>query len=208
PLVHTIRAVGSVTNPMREVKPGAVLGVRGPFGSYWPVHRAKGNDIVIVSGGLGMAPLRPVIYHILANRRQYGRVSLLYGTRRPADMLYPAMIEDWGRRGIDVHLTVDSATPDWCWNVGLVTRLIPKARFDPDSTTAMVCGPDIMMRYVVAELIKMGLPSAEIFVSMERNMKCAIGLCGHCQFGPSFICKDGPVFPIDALHPFFSSREV
>lgn len=208
-LVHTIRAVGTVTRPMQNLKHGDVLGVRGPFGNPWPVEEAKGNDVVIVAGGLGLAPLRPVLYYLLANRKHYGRVVLLYGARTPKDLLYQKSLDKW-RSGsnFEVAYTVDAATGDWRGNVGVVTTLLSKARFDSVNTTAMVCGPEVMMRYVVMELERRGLATENIFISMERNMKCAIGFCGHCQFGPTFVCKDGPVFRYDCIRPFFELRGV
>jgi NAD(P)H-flavin reductase len=191
------------------LKRGAVLGVRGPFGSPWPVEEAKGNDVVIVAGGLGLAPLRPALYDLLAHRERYGRIVLLYGARTPRDLLYQRSLDQWHERsGIEVACTVDAAASDWRGNVGVVTTLISKARFDPVQTTAMICGPEVMMRYVMLELRKRGVSAEDIFISMERNMKCAVGFCGHCQFGPTFVCKDGPVFRSDRIQPFFDLRGV
>lgn len=208
-LLHTIRAVGTVTRPMRQLKRGDVLGVRGPFGSSWPVEEAEGNDVVIVAGGLGLAPLRPVLYYLLARRERYGRIVLLYGARTPQDLLYRQSLDQWqGRSGIEVEYTVDAAASGWRGNVGVVTTLIPKARFDPLHSTALVCGPEVMMRYVIVELQRRGLDLDNIFISMERNMKCAVGFCGHCQVGPTFVCKDGPVFRYDRIKPFFDLRGV
>jgi NAD(P)H-flavin reductase len=208
-LLHTIRAVGTVTRPMRQLKRGQVLGVRGPFGNPWPVEEAGGNDEVIVSGGLGLAPLRPVLYYLLANRERYGKIVLLYGARTPKDLLYRRSLDRWqGHPNAEVAYTVDAATSDWRGNVGVVTTLISKARLDPLHTTAMVCGPEVMMRYVIMELEKRGVATENIFISMERNMKCAVGFCGHCQFGPTFVCKDGPVFRYDRVRPFFELRGV
>jgi NAD(P)H-flavin reductase len=208
-MVHTIRAVGVVTQAMLQLRRGAVLGLRGPFGSAWPIEEAEGNDVVLVAGGIGLAPLRPVLYHVLANRVRYGRVLLLYGARTPDDLLYPRELERWrGRFDLDVQVTVDSATQSWYGNVGVVTRLITRATFDPANTIAMLCGPEVMMRFSVAELQRRGVAGENIFVSMERNMKCAVGFCGHCQFGPTFVCKDGPVYRYDRLLPWFGKREI
>jgi NAD(P)H-flavin reductase len=208
-LLHTIRAVGTVTRPMHNLKRGDVLGVRGPFGNPWPVEQAKGNDVVIVAGGLGLAPLRPALYYLLAHPNQYGRIVLLYGARTPKDLLYQQSLDQWHKRsGLEVAYTVDAAAKDWRGNVGVVTTLIPKARFDPLHTTAMICGPEVMMRYVILALQKRGVAPENIFISMERNMKCAVGFCGHCQFGPTFVCKDGPVFCYDRIKPFFELRGV
>lgn len=208
-LVHTTRAVGGVTQAIRALKRGATLGVRGPFGSHWPVEACIGKDVVLVAGGIGLAPLRPVLYQLLAQREQYGNIVLLYGTRTPADILYPRQLAQWRVRfDLDVDITVDRASDTWRGNVGVVTKLIPKATFDPMDTVAMICGPEVMMRFTIMELVKLGLPEEDIFVSMERNMKCAIGFCGHCQFGPSFICKEGPVLRYDQIKPWFGIREL
>jgi NAD(P)H-flavin reductase len=208
-LVHTVRAVGTVTQALRRLKRGDVVGVRGPFGSHWPIEEAVGNDVVIVAGGIGLAPLRPALYHLLANREQYGKIVLLYGARTPDDLLYKRELHAWrGRFDLDVEVTVDSAASDWQGHVGVVTTLIPGARCDPLNTVAMVCGPEVMMRFTVMGLLSCGLGMEDIFISMERNMKCAVGFCGHCQFGPNFICKDGPVFRYDRVQPFFGKREI
>jgi NAD(P)H-flavin reductase len=208
-MMHTIRAVGVVTQAIRRLRRGDIIGLRGPFGSAWPVEEANGNDVVLVAGGIGLAPLRPVLYHVLVNRKQYGRVLLLYGARTPDDLLYARELEQWrGRFDLDVDVTVDSAAPSWYGQVGVVTRLIARATFDPESTVVMMCGPEVMMRFSVAELQKRGVAGESIFVAMERNMKCAIGFCGHCQFGPTFVCKDGPVFRYDRLLPWFGKREI
>ena len=207
--VHTTRVVGPVTKALRKLKRGDELGVRGPFGSHWPVGPAVGSDIVIVAGGIGLAPLRPALYEILAKRENYGKVVLLYGTRTPDDILYRKELEQWGARfDLQVYVTVDRAIGGWHGNVGVVTTLISRAGFDPRSSVALVCGPEIMMRFAIEELLKRGVRAEQIFLSMERNMKCAVGFCGHCQFGNSFVCKDGPVFGYDESQDFFTLREV
>ncbi len=208
-LLHTIRAVGSVTNVMRQLKRGDVIGVRGPFGSSWPVEQAEGKDVVIVAGGLGMAPLRPAWLRLMANREAYGRIALIYGARTPQDLLYLPKLREWQKRSdLKIEITVDVATGDWRDNVGVVTTLIPKTKFDPPQTTAMMCGPEAMMRFVTLELMKRGVAAKDIFLSLERNMKCAVGFCGHCQFGPHFVCKDGAVISFDRIRSFFSVREI
>jgi len=208
-LVHTTREVGMVTRAMRKLKAGDALGVRGPFGVGWPVTEARGADVVIVAGGIGLAPLRPALYQVLAARNYYGRVVLLYGTRTPADILYRRELEHWRSRfDLYVHVTVDRAIGDWRGNVGVVTSLIPRAPFDPGSTVALVCGPEVMMRFTVQELERRGVSTENIYISMERNMKCAVGFCGHCQYGPTFICKDGPVFRYDRIRPLLAIREI
>lgn len=208
-LVHTVRAVGAVTDAMSALGPGAIVGVRGPFGSAWPVDAAVGSDVVVVAGGVGLAPLRPVIYEVLANRRAYGRVVILYGARSPGDILFERELHQWrGRFDLSVHVTVDRASPDWSGHVGVVTKLIERGVFDPDHAMAFVCGPEIMMDFAVRSLEARGMTQDRIFVSMERNMKCAIGFCGHCQYGGDFICRDGAVFPFGAIRDRFYIREL
>lgn len=206
-LVHTIREVGAVTAAITGLRKGDAIGVRGPFGKPWPVIEAEGSDIVFVAGGIGLAPLRPAINHILANREKYGRLVILYGARTPADILYLKELHKWrSRLDAYVDVTVDHATREWAGNVGTVTRLIPRANFDPYHAVAMVCGPEIMMRFTVSALNEFGLENDAIYLSMERNMKCAIGHCGHCQFGGRFICKDGPVFAFSEIQDHFRIR--
>jgi NAD(P)H-flavin reductase len=210
-MTHTVRAVGAVTKAMSRLRRGDAIGVRGPFGASWPVEEATGKDVVIVAGGIGLAPLRPVIYHILARREKYGRVKLLYGARAPGDILYHNELEKWrGRFDLQVEATVDnvSAGQSWRGHVGVVITLVAGAGFDPAQTVAMICGPEVMMRFTVIELQKRGVGEENIFISMERNMKCAVGFCGHCMFGPTFICKDGPVFRFDRIAPWLSKREI
>jgi NAD(P)H-flavin reductase len=208
-LVHTTRAVGAVTRAMRALRAGDMLGARGPFGVGWPVAEAEGHDVVVVAGGIGLAPLRPAIYHVLANRERYGRVVILYGTRTPGDILFRKQLEAWrARLDIEVYVTVDRATEGWRGDVGVVTKLVPKAPFDRTRTVAMICGPEIMMRFTALELERRGIDADHIHLSMERNMKCGIGLCGHCQCGAAFICKDGPVFRYDAIRDLLSRREI
>jgi NAD(P)H-flavin reductase len=204
-LTHTVRAVGAVSRALAAVKPGDIVGVHGPYGSGWPLDEAEGSDVVVVAGGVGLAPLRPALYHLLAQRERYGRVLLLYGAQTPADLLYRREFAAWGRR-CDVAITVDRASEDWQGNVGVVTQLLAKERLAP-TTVAMMCGPEVMMRFTIRELERQGVPEERIYVSLERNMKCAVGLCGHCQFGPTFVCKDGPVFRYDRVRPFLTIRE-
>lgn len=208
-LVHTIREVGSVSAALGGLGRGDVIGVRGPFGSPWPVTAAEGYDVVIVAGGIGLAPLRPAINHILANRDKYGRFIILYGARMPGGILYLDELRKWrGRLDTYVDVTVDHAPRDWVGNVGPVTRLIPRANFDPLHAVAMVCGPEIMMRFTISALNELGVGDDSIYVSMERNMKCAVGHCGHCQFGSRFVCKDGPVFPFSSIRDHFRIRGI
>ena len=209
PVAHTVRAVGAVSTAIRTVRPGAMVGVRGPFGTAWPVEAAERMDVVIVAGGIGLAPLRPVLYHLLAFRERYGRVALLYGARTPQDLLFRRELEQWrGRFDLHVGVTVDAPVSGWIGDVGVVTTLIPHAPFDPQDALALVCGPEVMMRFTVAELRKRGVPAERIVLSLERNMKCAIGLCGHCQFGPHFVCRQGPVFRYPEVEPLLTVKEV
>jgi NAD(P)H-flavin reductase len=209
PLVHTIRAVGAISAALCDARPGDVLGVRGPFGTAWPVEAAEGADVVVLAGGIGIAPLRPVVHHLLAHRERYGNVVVLYGGRSPEELLYTAEIERWhGRFDVQVEVTVDQAGAGWRGRVGVVTTLVPKVDFDPDYTVAMICGPEVMMRVAVAALDDRGVPAEAIHVSFERSMKCAIGLCGHCQLGPAFVCKDGPVFRWEAVEALLRVREL
>jgi NAD(P)H-flavin reductase len=208
-VVHTIRAYGAVTGRMMTLKKGDMIGVRGPFGKPWPIEDLGGRDILLVAGGIGIAPLRPILYHILANREKYGKVVLLYGERTPGDLIYRSQIERWrGRFDLDVDVTVDTARAGWRGHVGVVTTLIPRTQFDPPNTFAMLCGPEIMLRYTILELSKKDLRDDQIYISMERNMKCGIGFCGHCQLGPTFVCKDGPVFLFSEARHLFMKREV
>jgi NAD(P)H-flavin reductase len=208
-LVHTIRAVGAVTRALQRLVKGAVVGVRGPFGTAWPVEPAHGHDVVVVAGGIGLAPLRPALYHLLLHRGQYGRVVLLVGARTPRDLLFAKELREWRSRfDLEVDVTVDRATTEWQGAVGVVTKLVERSPFDPGSAMAFVCGPEIMIRFAVMGLQQRGVAPASVYVSMERNMKCALGLCGHCQMGPFFVCRDGPVFRYDKVLPFFGMREV
>jgi NAD(P)H-flavin reductase len=209
PLVHTIRAVGSVTRVMQTLQVGDVIGVRGPYGTPWPVDKADQRDVVIVAGGIGLPPVRPVLYHLLADRSKYGKVILLYGTRTPDDIVYRQELERWRSRfDLEVHVTVDRGNPGWRGNVGVVTTLASKVHFDPMHTLGIICGPEIMMRYMALELIKRSVWADKIYISMERNMKCGVGLCGCCQCGKLFICKDGPVFRYDSIKDILLQREI
>lgn len=206
---HTIRAVGTVTKAFRKLRRGDMLGVRGPFGAHWPVVESTGSDILILAGGIGLAPLRPAVYSLISHRKAFGKIAILYGARAPDDLLYLKELDAWRKRhGIQIEVTVDSARRGWHGHVGVVTSLVSKVRFDPLHTVAMICGPEVMIRFSIMELKNHGMRDDEIFVAMERNMKCAVGFCGHCQFGPMFVCKDGPVFRLDKIKPFFGKEEI
>ncbi|MCA9135981.1 MAG: FAD/NAD(P)-binding protein [Planctomycetales bacterium] len=200
PLIHTVRAVGNVTQSLARLQKSATLGIRGPFGSHWPTMECHGKDLILVAGGIGLAPLRPVIYEVVANREWFGNVWLLMGARSPDDLIYRSEYETWRSKGIDVLATVDQASSGWTGNVGFVTPLLDKLDLpDPSQTTVMTCGPEIMMRFAAQGSLAKGIPVEHIWVTLERNMKCAFGHCGHCQFGPHFVCKDGPVLRYDRV---------
>lgn len=207
-LEHTIRSVGAVTKSLCSSKVGDIIGARGPFGIGWNIDRATGQDLLIVAGGLGLAPLRLAMLEALANRHRYGRLALLVGARDPESLLFVEELEQWrGRFDIDVEVTVDAAPPSWRGNVGVVTKLIARTPVDFSNTSAIVCGPEVMMRFAALTLADHGVPPGQIYLSMERNMRCAIGHCGHCQFGPEFICKDGPVFPWTRMEKMMLAKE-
>lgn len=195
-LEHTIRVAGNVTKSLAALPAGSTIGLRGPFGSHWPIEHCQGRDVILVAGGIGLAPLRPVIHELLAQRELYRHLFLQIGARDPAGLLYASQFADWRLRGLDVQVTVDRGTDDWSGHVGMVTTLLDRIPLsDPANTVLMTCGPEVMMWYTVQTAIRRGLNPDRVYVSLERNMNCAIGLCGHCQFGPQFLCKDGPVFP-------------
>jgi NAD(P)H-flavin reductase len=207
-IVHTIRAVGSVTEALARLQAGDALGLRGPFGSCWPLGEARGQDVVIVAGGVGLPPLRPVIYHLLRHRSDFGRIILLYGAPTPADVLYADEVDHWRKRDdFQVLVTVDHGDSSWRGPAGVVTELFPRCRFEPQRTIGLMCGPEVMMRFTVREFLKRGVTEDRLFLSLERNMQCAVGFCGHCQFGPGFVCMDGPVFRYDRIKLFFNVRE-
>jgi len=208
PLVHTVRAVGLATQAICDAPVGTVLSVRGPFGCPCPVDELAGADVLVVAGGIGLAPLRPAILALLARRERYGRLVLLYGGRAPDQLLYGAELEQWATDGLDVALTVDSAGPEWLGHVGVVPRLVPRAEFDPARAVALLCGPEVMMRFTVAALARSGVGAERVYASMERNMQCGIGHCGHCQLGPTLLCRDGPVYRWSELERWLAIREL
>jgi NAD(P)H-flavin reductase len=208
-ILHTIRAVGPVSRAIAALETGATLGLRGPYGTAWPVAAAAGREILVATGGLGLAPVRPVVYHVLENRDDYRRVILLYGARRPEEILFARELAEWGARfDMEVAVTVDHAAAGWHGHVGVVTSLFRNIGFDAPNATAFVCGPEIMMRFSAQALADAGVAPTRIHLSMERNMQCAIGLCGHCQLGPVFICRDGPVFDWARLRPLMLQEEL
>jgi anaerobic sulfite reductase subunit B len=206
-LVQTLRAVGAVTRAVHAARPGAMLGVRGPFGTDWRVAEAAGRDLVVVAGGIGLAPLRPVLRQALADRDRYDRLVLLVGARTPDDLIYRAELADWRRRGVEVEITVDRPTAGWDGHVGLVTALIPHAVQAPDDTVGFVCGPELMMRFSAEAMVARGVPADRVRVSLERNMQCGEALCGHCQLGPLLLCRDGPIVDYGRVADLVTVRE-
>ncbi len=208
-IAHTIHRVGTVTNVLSQLEKGDVIGLRGPFGNGWPVEKAKGKDVCIVTGGIGLAPLRPVLYSIFNNRKEYGKIFLLYGARSPLDLLYRVELEKWGKmKDVTVQVIVDRCDSSWKGHIGVVTKLFSYIKLNTANTIAMICGPEIMMKFTIQELSQRGVPTEQIYISMERNMKCGIGLCGHCQCGPKFVCKDGPVFALPQVSQFLEKKEI
>jgi len=208
-LVHTLRRVGAVTEALGRLGPGDSIGVRGPYGTPWPVSAAVGKHLILVAGGIGLAPLRPVVYHALSRPAAYRRVSLLYGARSPDQMLFRAELEQWQRaEGLECQVTVDRGDPGYDGNTGVVTKLVERLEIEPSQAIAMLCGPEVMMRFAARELIRRGLSRRNLYLSAERNMKCATGFCGHCQLGPLLLCQHGPVVSYDRLAPLLSVPEL
>jgi anaerobic sulfite reductase subunit B len=209
PLIHTVRAVGPVTRAICASTPGSVIGVRGPFGNAWPLDEATGSDVVVIAGGIGLAPLRGAVYELLRRRGEFGAVALLYGSRTPRDLLYQRELHRLrGRFDLQVEVTVDAAEAAWHGRVGVVPKLVGAAQVDPSETVALVCGPEIMMHFTVRALLERGVARDRIYLSMERNMLCGLGHCGHCQLGSTLICRDGPVYRYDELEPLLRVREL
>ena len=193
-LDHTIRLVGRTTTVMGEMKIGDTLGIRGPFGKGWPMEEARGKDVFVVTGGLGCAPVVGAIEFIFRRRKQYGTVKILHGVKTPHDLLYRERFDIWrSHPNTEVYLASDESGKTWHYHVGVVTELFDAVQFDPERTIVLMCGPEIMMRVAVNLLTHRGLRPDQMYVSLERHMECGIGLCGHCQLGPYFLCKDGPV---------------
>lgn len=207
-LTHTVRVAGNVTGALSRFQISDQVLLRGPFGSSWPVETCQGRDVVIAAGGIGLAPLRPVLYHIANHREDFGQVWLLYGARSPSSLLYPSEFDDWREHDIQVHVTVDIADGDWKGEIGVVPGLFAHVTSLPEQTSVMTCGPEIMMRFVINEAISRGIPAEDIYLSMERNMSCAMGFCGHCQLGPAFICKNGPVFAYPQMEPYLNLEDL
>lgn len=205
PLAHTIRTAGNVTRLLFRLTHGSVIGLRGPYGTPWPLEQAAGNHVVLIAGGIGLAPLRPAILALLAERERYASLTLLCGSRSPETILYASEHAEWSRRGMQVLTTVDRGDVHWKGAVGVVTLLLDRLPLpDPLQTTVLMCGPEIMMRFCAQGALDRRIPVENVWLSSERNMQCAVGLCGHCQWGPAFVCKDGPVFRYDRIAPFLN----
>jgi len=204
---HTIRLAGNVTQAIDRLGVGGTLGLRGPFGSSWPIKDLKGKDIYIAAGGIGLPPLRPVIYHIIENRADYGKVVLIYGARTPDDLQFTAEYDEWEKADIELMVCVDSCDDTWTGLVGVVPMLFYSLRINPKKGALLTCGPEIMIHFAAYEAIARRVPRERIFVSLEKNMKCGFGSCGHCQLGPYFVCKDGPVFSYEQIGPYLEVED-
>ncbi|MFH1766197.1 MAG: 4Fe-4S dicluster domain-containing protein, partial [Gemmatimonadota bacterium] len=204
-ILHTIRAVGAATDALTNLEAGDLVGVRGPFGTSWPLSYSRGRIVTVIAGGIGLAPLRGAIREMAANPKFYPSVRILYGARTPGDILYPEELDRWNRHlHMKVGITVDRAHSSWTGHVGVVTNFLRRAEEVRPDSLYLICGPEIMMRVVIDQLLQAGVPEANIFVSLERNMECGAGFCGRCQKGPFFICKDGPVFRYDQVSFVFT----
>jgi NAD(P)H-flavin reductase len=205
-LDHTIRIVGNVTGTLERLKEGDTLGLRGPYGSAWPLREAEGKEVVVVTGGLGCAPVVSVINYIALRRERYGRLKILHGVKTPKDLLYRERFRAWQRHpNTEVYLTVDHPDKAWKYNVGVVTNLFDQVEIDPQRSIVMMCGPEMMMRHTARSLLSRGMGADRIYLSLERNMKCAIAFCGHCQLGPTFVCREGPVYRYDQIQMWFET---
>ena len=208
-ITHTVRAVGAVSRALHDAHPGTVVGVRGPFGTSWGLAEAEGRDLVMVAGGVGLCPLRPAILGALAQRDRYGKMMLIVGARSRADFVFADQLKTWADDPrIDLHLIVDAPTHGWTGDVGLVTEPLRRLNLEADNTSAFLCGPEPMMRFGAAELIAKGVAAQNIRVSLERNMQCGVGWCGHCQLGPLLLCRDGPVVGYDVAGPLMQVKEL
>ena len=210
-LDHTVRLVGSVTRALDRLAlvKGSLIGLRGPFGHGWPLEAMRGKNVVIVSGGIGLAPLRPVVYWLLRHRDHCKRAVLLYGCRTPQDRVFGAELEEWDEHGaIEVLVTVDNATGDWAGPVGVVTNLLKRIKVSAEQTIVLVCGPKLLNRVAAWSFLQLHVPSDQVYVSLERNMNCGFGRCGHCQYGAKFVCTDGPVFCFSDIADIFAREEI
>ena len=204
---HTIRVVGRVTKGITNLKTGDRIGLRGPYGRGWPMLESKQKDVVVVTGGLGCAPVVSVINYIEQRRDEYGHLNIVQGVKHTADFIWKDRYDKWRELpNTRVLLAADVGEPLWPWHVGPVTSLFDQLEFDPNNVSVMMCGPEGMMRVVCDHMLDKSVPASQLFLSMERNMQCAIGHCGHCQYGSKFICKDGPVFSYDRVRDLFETK--
>jgi NAD(P)H-flavin reductase len=204
---HTIRVVGRVSDGLSKLQPGDRVGIRGPFGRGWPLARMKGKDILLITGGLGCAPLVSVIRYLMRRRDFYGRIHILQGVKHSSDLIWREQYEEWEKlRDVHILLAADVASKGWKGQQGMVTELINQISLRPQRTVALLCGPELMMLTAIANLRDLGLADGSIWFSMERNMQCGIGQCGHCQIGPHYVCQDGPVFNYSDLADFLGAR--
>ncbi len=204
---HTIRAVGRVTRGLERLRPGDRLGLRGPFGNGWPLGDCEQRDVIVVTGGLGCAPVTGAVQYLMRRRERFGHVNIVQGVKHADDLLWREQYECWDRMpDTTVLIAADEAGPLWPWHVGRVTDLFDRLRFDPAQAIVLCCGPEGMMLAVAEQLQERGIAAERIWLSLERNMQCGIGLCGHCQLGPKFVCRDGPVFSWREIAPLLRVR--
>lgn len=204
---HTIRVVGRVSEGMSRLQPGDRVGIRGPFGRGWPMERIKGQDVLLITGGLGCAPLVSVIRYLIRRREDYGHIHILQGVKHSNDLIWREQYDEWAKiRDVHIMLAADVASKGWSGQQGMVTELIDQISLRSQRTVVLLCGPELMMLAAVAALREQGIPDSQIWFSMERNMQCGIGQCGHCQVGPKFVCRDGPVFCYSELADFFGAK--
>lgn len=207
-LLHTVRSAGNVTRALARLRIGDQLLLRGPFGSSWPMEACRSCDLVIAGGGAGLAPLRPMVHHVINHRGDFGDVHLLYGARRPIDVLYADEFDAWRAAGIQVDVTVDLGDESWRAHIGVVPALFYRLQLQAPRTRVFTCGPEIMMRFVIFEALARRILPEHMYLSLERNMNCALGFCGHCQLGPAFICKNGPVFTYEQMAPYLALEDL
>ncbi|WOJ93142.1 FAD/NAD(P)-binding protein [Congregibacter variabilis] len=207
-ITHTVKAVGNVTRALCDLRPSQRIGLRGPFGRGWPLEQANGRELLLIAGGIGLAPLRPVLYAALEAPKRYARITVLLGARSPQDLLFTEELQRWkSHTDLQFLASVDNADANWQGDVGVITQLIPRIEMNPKNVLAMICGPEVMIRFCAKSLRDRGVPADAIYVSLERNMKCALGICGHCQLGPHFLCRNGPVFGYAEVERFLMTRE-
>jgi NAD(P)H-flavin reductase len=204
---HAIREVGRVTRGFAKLQDGDRIGIRGPYGHGWPLRQAEGQDLLIVTGGLGCAPVVSVINYAMRRRGRFGRLTIMQGVKHADDLIWRERYAEWAQvPNTQVFIAADVGAPLWPWHVGRVTELFDQVAIDPHRTVAMLCGPEVMMGVAARQLLARGVPEAAVWLSMERSMHCGVGLCGHCQVGGRFLCKDGPIFHYGAVKPLFGMK--